>query len=80
MQNKINQRQQLQRSSTFRVLTVIAGALLAAVGLELFLMPHTLLSAGLQAYPHYSLILLKCSLDCFYFYSICPLYLCRENK
>ncbi|WP_248548086.1 YitT family protein [Paenibacillus odorifer] len=47
MQNKINQRQQLQRSSTFRVLTVIAGALLAAVGLELFLMPHGLVVGGI---------------------------------
>lgn len=47
MHKKINRRKQLLRSSTFRVLTVIAGAMLAAVGLELFLMPHGLVVGGI---------------------------------
>jgi uncharacterized membrane-anchored protein YitT (DUF2179 family) len=47
MQTKSKQLQQLRRSSVFRVLTVIAGALLAAVGLELFLMPHGLVVGGI---------------------------------
>lgn len=35
------------KSKAFRILTVIAGALLAAVGLELFLMPHGLVVGGI---------------------------------
>lgn len=44
---KILLRQRFLNSSTFRLLTVIAGALLAAVGLELFLIPHGLVVGGI---------------------------------
>lgn len=40
-------RQQIRKNSVLRVLTVIAGALLSAVGLELFLMPHGLVVGGI---------------------------------
>lgn len=40
-------RQRFLNSSAFRLLTVIAGALLAAVGLELFLIPHGLVVGGI---------------------------------
>lgn len=44
---KTKQHQQLRNNSILRVLTVIAGALLAAVGLELFLIPHGLVVGGI---------------------------------
>jgi uncharacterized membrane-anchored protein YitT (DUF2179 family) len=47
LQTMTKQHKQLRKNSVFRVLTVIAGALLAAVGLELFLIPHGLVVGGI---------------------------------
>ncbi|ASA21064.1 YitT family protein [Paenibacillus donghaensis] len=43
----VTKNRELRENRAFRILAVIAGALLAAVGLELFLMPHGLVVGGI---------------------------------